>query len=716
MEPKDLKNSNDELNAVPETQGTADVPNENLNVQAEELESAVSEPSEDAVVVEASEVEKVVEPTSDEVLDQSVDVEEEVKETAVVEAEVVAEVSEEENVVESVEVETPEQNADAEVKTEVAPAVENEVVAESGELKVVPEKVDFDYASMTEVELINALRALLEKTTTENIKDEIDQIKINFYKKHRANVEEEKKKFIEGGGVEEEFKTDNAPYEEDLKNLLKDYRNMRSSRMKSQESEKEENLRIKYQIIDEIKGLVNRKESINKTFNEFRDLQQTWRDTGLVPQAKLKDLWETYHHHVENFYDYIKINKELRDLDLKKNMEIKIGLCERAEELLVEPSVIKAFNILQKFHEQWREIGPVPREKKEEIWERFKAATSKINKKHQEYFEGRKVDQKKNLEAKSALCDKVEEIAALVIESNKDWESKSKELIELQKVWRTIGFAPKKDNNRIYERFRVACDQFFDRKREFYSQNKEIQMNNLQVKTDLCVQAESLKDSTDWKKATDEFIRIQRKWKEIGPVPRKHSDVIWKRFRAACDFFFENKSNHFSHVDEEQVDNLKLKQELIEQVQAYELTKDDGKDLDQMKEFQRKFNDIGHVPYKEKDVIMNQFRDAINIHFDNLKIDNKERSMLKFKNKIAHISGSSRGYNKMRFERDKYVSKLKQYETDLGLLNNNIGFFANTKNAEALIGDVNKKIADMKEQIKLLKDKIRIIDDMDEME
>ena len=322
MEPKDLKNSNDELNAVPETQGTADVPNENLNDQAEELESAVSETSEDAVVIEASEVEKVIEPTSDEVLEQSVDVEEEVKETAAVEAEVVAEVPEEEKVVESVEVEASVQNVDAEVKTEVAPAVESEVVAETEELKVVPEKVDFDYASMTEVELINALRALLEKTTTENIKDEIDQIKINFYKKHRANVEEEKKKFIEGGGVEEEFKTDNAPYEEDLKNLLKDYRNMRSSRMKSQESEKEENLRIKYQIIDEIKGLVNRKESINKTFNEFRDLQQTWRDTGLVPQAKLKDLWETYHHHVENFYDYIKINKELRDLDLKKNMEI----------------------------------------------------------------------------------------------------------------------------------------------------------------------------------------------------------------------------------------------------------------------------------------------------------------------------------------------------------------------------------------------------------
>ncbi|WP_321286208.1 DUF349 domain-containing protein [uncultured Sunxiuqinia sp.] len=597
-------------------------------------------------------------------------------------------------------------------KVEVTFEEQNEKVAEKSEDK--PSRESVDYTSLNEVELINTLRDLLENHAEENIKADVDSIKVNFYKQHRAVADEEKKKFIEEGGVEDDFEPSNALYEEDLRNLMKEFRIIRSKQHRELEDEKEENLHRKYEIIDEIKNLVNRKESINKTFHEFRELQQEWREIGLVPQSKLKDLWENYHHHVENFYDYIKINRELRDLDLKKNLEAKIILCEKAEELVVEPSVIKAFNILQKYHEQWREIGPVPREKKEDLWERFKAATSKINKKHQAYFEDRKQDQKKNLEAKTALCEKAEEIANLKILNHKDWDKKSRELIELQKVWRTIGFAPKRDNNRIYERFRSACDKFFDAKREFYAQNKELQMNNMQMKTDLCVQAESLKDSTDWRKTTEEFIHIQKKWKEIGPVPRKHSDAIWKRFRAACDFFFDNKSKHFNHVDEEQVENLKLKKDLVAEVEAYKLTKEEDDDLAVIREFQRRWTNIGHVPFKDKDVVQDEFRDAINKHFDSLKIDDHKRNLLKFKTKMSNISGTTRGNNKMRYERDKYVSKLKQMESDLILLNNNIGFFANTKNAESLIEDVNKKIADTQEKIEFLKEKIRIIDSMED--
>nr|MBD3620867.1 DUF349 domain-containing protein [Sunxiuqinia sp.] len=262
--------------------------------------------------------------------------------------------------------------------------------------------------------------------------------------------------------------------------------------------------------------------------------------------------------------------------------------------------------------------------------------------------------------------------------------------------------------------FRSACHQFFNAKREFYSENKELQMNNLQMKTDLCVQAEALKDSTDWRKTTEEFIRIQKKWKDIGPVPRKHSDPIWKRFRAACDYFFDNKSKHFHHVDEEQVENLKLKKELIEEVKNYKPSKSEDVNLENIKEFQRRWTDIGHVPFKDKDVVQNEFRDAVNMHFDNLKIDDQKRSLLKFKTKISNISGTTRGNNKMRYERDKYVSKLKQLESDLILLNNNIGFFANTKNAESLIDDVNKKIQDTEEKIEFLKEKISIIDSMDD--
>ena len=588
---------------------------------------------------------------------------------------------------------------------------EDDLLEESG-----PKAKLADYASLSEIELINSLRTLLEKDDFESIRDDIDAIKIHFFRRYRANIEAQKALFVEAGGNLEEFKAEPDPNELDLRNLLKHYQDIRNEHNKKVDEDKEANLQKKYDIIEEIKSLINNKESINKTFHDFRELQNRWREIGLVPQAKLKDLWDTYHHHVENFYDFIKINKELRDLDLKKNLETKIEICEKSEELLVEPSIIKAFNILQKYHEQWREVGPVPRDKKDELWERFKAATSIINKKHQDYFEGRKSEQKKNLDAKIALCEKVEEIAKAEIEVHRDWDDRSKELIELPKVWRTIGFAPKKDNNKIYERFRIASDKFFDRKREFYNQNKEEQQNNLQMKTDLCIQAEALKDSTDWKKTADEFINIQKAWKEIGPVPRKFSDVIWKRFRSACDYFFENKAKHFSSIDGEQSGNLKLKRDLLEEVKQFALTGDDNADLDKLKDFQRRFTEIGHVPFKDKDSIQNEFRDVINRHFDTLRIDEKRRNLMKFKSKVVNNTTTGRGQNKMRFEREKYMTKLKQMESDLALLDNNIGFFANTKNASALIEDVNQKIINTKEKIEFLKEKIRIMDAMEDDE
>lgn len=698
MKSEDLKNSNDELKATPQEGDAANAPELNPENHTEEKTETSDDP-----VVEESKAE--TDPAEEQTVENEAEPEAEEEEEETIEEEKATE-AEEEIVAE--EPKTPE----VESEEPKEPAATETVAEEQPKEK--EERAPIDYSTLTEVELINAMRDLLDNHAEEDIKADVDSIKLNFYKRHRAQADEEKKKFVEDGGAEEDFEASNTPYEDDLRNLLKEFRQIRNKQHREQEDEKEDNLQRKYEIIEEIKNLVNRKESINKTFQEFRELQQEWREIGLVPQSKLKDLWETYHHHVENFYDYIKINRELRDLDLKKNMEAKINLCEKAEELLVEPSVIKAFNILQKYHEQWREIGPVPRDKKEELWERFKAATSKINKKHQAYFEGRKQEQKKNLEAKTVLCEKAEEIANHEIKNHKDWDKKSRELIELQKVWRTIGFAPKKDNNRIYERFRSACDKFFDAKREFYAQNKELQTNNLQLKTDLCVQAEALKDSTDWRKTTEEFIHIQKKWKEIGPVPRKHSDAIWKRFRAACDFFFDNKSEHFHHVDEEQVENLQLKKDLIEEVKNFEPSKDDEADLQQIKEFQRRWTDIGYVPFKEKDVIQNEFRDAINEHFDSLKIDEQKRNLLRFKTKMSNISGSTRGNNKMRYERDKYVNKLKQLENDLILLNNNVGFFANTKNAESLIDDVNRKIQETKEKIEFLKEKIRIIDSMED--
>jgi hypothetical protein len=570
-----------------------------------------------------------------------------------------------------------------------------------------------DYSKYSQVELVNAMRDVLENNGDHDVKDEIETIKSVFYKNLNEAIKQQKQKFLEEGGAEEDFVAEEDPYEKDIKDLLKDFRHIRIEYSKKLESEKEDNLKLKYEVIEEIKGLINNEESINKTFQEFRDLQRRWREIGLVPQSKMKNLWDTYHFHVENFYNYIKINKELRDLDLKKNLETKINLCERAEELLLEPSIIKAFNTLQKFHEQWREIGPVPIENKEDIWERFKAATAKINKKHQEFYENRKLEQKKNLEAKVALCEKVEEINEMDISNHKDWDAQSKEIIELQKIWRTIGFAPRKDNNKIYDRFRKACDTFFDAKRDFYSKNKELQQNNMQLKIDLCIEAEALKDSTDWKKTTQDFINIQKKWKEIGPVPRKHSDILWKRFRAACDYFFDKKSEHFSSIDTEQVDNLKLKEELIDEVINFKAGKDVNENLKVLKSFQRRWTEIGHVPIKKKDEMQLQFRDAINKIFDELNLDEEKRNILKFRTKMNTYSESSRGQNKMRMERDKYMNKLKQLENDLVLLDNNIGFFAKSKNAESLIEDVKKKIENTKEKIEFLKEKIRVIDDID---
>jgi len=687
------------------------------------------EPESEPEVEEVVEIEPVVEVVDEIVQETEAEpVEEEIVETEPVPEEIEPVVPEVEEPI-APEIIEPEPESEPEVEE----VVEDVIIASEEEIPSIEELIELtdvdlelhedelledeipkvklaNYDSFTEAELIESLRTLLEKDDFESVRDDIDAIKLNFFRRYRANIEVQKAAFAEAGGNLEEFKPESDPYELELRNLLKQYQDLRNEHNKKIDESKEDNLQKKYEIIEEIKALINNKESINKTFHDFRELQNKWREIGLVPQAKLKDLWDTYHHHVENFYDFIKINKELRDLDLKKNLETKMEICEKSEELLVEPSIIKAFNILQKYHEQWREVGPVPRDKKDELWERFKAATSIINKKHQDYFEGRKSEQKKNLDAKIALCEKVEEISKAEIDVHRDWEERSRELIELQKIWRTIGFAPKKDNNKIYERFRIASDVFFDRKREFYNQNKEEQTNNFQLKTDLCNQAEALKDSTDWKKTADEFINIQKAWKEIGPVPRKNSDVIWKRFRAACDFFFENKSKHFSSIDGEQAENLRKKRELLEEVKKFTLSGDDNADLDKLKEFQRSFTEIGHVPFKDKDSIQNEFRDVVNRHFDTLRIDEKRRNLMKFKNKVVNNTTSGRGQNKMRFEREKYMTKLKQMETDLALLDNNIGFFANTKNASALIEDVNQKIVSTKEKIEFLKEKIRIMD------
>ncbi|MFN8255757.1 MAG: DUF349 domain-containing protein [Bacteroidales bacterium] len=573
-----------------------------------------------------------------------------------------------------------------------------------------PEEVD--YSTLTNQELVDHLKILLEKSNIQKFKDKIEAIKVNFYKKHHAELEGKKKLFIESGGKEEEFVAETDPLEDEFKTLYSVYKEKRAELNINTEKEKNNNLALKYQIIEKIEQLTNGTESLNKTFHEFKELQKQWQELGPVPQSEVKKLWDSYHYQVEKFYDYVKINKDLRDLDLKKNLESKLELCERAETLLLESKIVSAFRDLQKLHAQWREIGPVPSDKKEELWERFKQATSKINKKHQDYFEFLKREQLNNLKAKTLLSEKVEEINSTPITTAKLWEENAKEVVELQGLWKLIGFAPKKENNKIYARFRKACDTFFDAKREFYSKNKEEEENNFQLKTDLCIQAESLKESTDWKKVTEIYIELQKKWKTIGSVPRKHKDEIWNRFRNACNTFFERKAQHFSSRDDEQEKNLELKRNLIEKVKNFKNSEDNHVDIKSLNEIQKEWTEIGHVPIKFKDELLSEFREAINKVFEKLELNENEKTNLKFISRIEGMKNTPQSFNKIKNERDKMIQKLEKLRNNIVLWENNIGFFARSKNAESMIKDFELKIQSAKQQVKDLENQLNMLDEM----
>jgi len=567
-----------------------------------------------------------------------------------------------------------------------------------------------DYSGYSKNELVDTLALLVDNRPPSEIRSDIERIKILFYKKLRAESEERKLKFLEDGGKIEDYRVWVDPQDHKVKEILNRFREKKFDYGKIQEVEKNENLRKKYLIIDQIKELVNREESINKTFQEFRTLQNQWRAIGAVPQTALKDLWENYHHNVEIFYDYIKINNELKDLDLKKNLEAKLVLCQKAEELLSEPNAVNAFRKLQEFHDQWREIGPVPPESKESTWERFKEATTQINKRHHEFFDKQKEDQKKNLDVKIALCEEVEAINKIELKSFKEFNDKAEAVVAIQQRWRKTGFTPKKQNNKIYQRFREACDQFFEKKRVFYNDNKEVQQSNLQKKIELCEKAEALQESTDWKTTSDALIQLQKEWKEIGQTPRKQSDKCWKRFRKACDHFFNKKSEHFSDIDSSYAENLNAKLALIEEVEKFTFDADPHVSFEKLKEYQQKWSDIGFVPFNKKEEVNNAFKSAINKQFDKLKMGNGEITVLKYKNKLDNLKSNPQISRKVRVEREKFYTKIKQLESDITLWENNIGFFAKSANADAMIKEVEARIENAKKTIISLEEKVKIID------
>lgn len=496
------------------------------------------------------------------------------------------------------------------------------------------------------------------------------------------------------GESDGESRAENDPFEvveQNFKAIYSDYKRERAEYMSRLEAEREESLKKKKAIIEELKALVEGQEDVSSQFTVFRELQNRWREAGPVPVQSYRDINDTYQYYVEKFYDMVKINRDLRDLDFKKNLEAKEAFCAAAEKLAENENVVNAFHELQKLHEQWKEYGPVAKEKREEIWDRFKAATSVINKKYQAHFEGLKAQQEENLEKKKVLCEKLEEIAEREIKNTADWNQLSKEIESLQAEWRTIGFATKKENQKIYDRFRAACDKFFERKREHYTTIKDSMSANLEKKQAIIEQAEALKSSTEWKKTADQLIALQKQWKEIGAVPRKKSEQLWKRFRAACDEFFANRDAN-SGGENDYYGNLKSKKRLIEEVRAYQCSEDDAANAAQMRSFNEKWQAIGHVPFKEKDKINDEFRTAMHEKFP----------------LFAKQRGQANQGHSAKNPKDSLIAKYNALQQDVVTYENNIGFFAASKNSAPLIQQMQQKIDDAKAELRRLEEKIRL--------
>ena len=490
--------------------------------------------------------------------------------------------------------------------------------------------------------------------------------------------------------VKEESSKDN-PFEvveQNFKAMYADYKKERAEFNKKQEEQREENLAKKQAIIEELKALVEGQDDVSAQFPAFRDLQNRWREAGPVPVKSYRDVNDTYQFYVEKFYDMVKINRDLRDLDFKKNLEAKEAFCEAAEKLAENDNVVNAFHELQKLHEQWKEFGPVAKEKREDIWNRFKAATAVINKRYQAHFEGLKDQQEENLKKKEALCERLEEICAKEVNSSAEWNTVTKQIEDLQAEWRKIGFATKKENQKIYDRFRASCDAFFAKKREFYSSIKNNMNDNLAKKQALIDQAEELKNSTDWKKTTDQFISLQKQWKEIGAVPRKKSEQLWKKFRAACDEFFANRDANAT-PENDFYGNLKAKRKLVEEILAFQPSADDAANAEMMRSFSERWQAIGHVPFKEKDNIMAEYKEAMQKKFPAF---GKQRS----------VRGSV-----AKNPKDALIAKYHALQQDITTYENNIGFFAASKNSEPLIKQMQEKIDQAKEELKTLEAQIR---------
>ena len=564
-----------------------------------------------------------------------------------------------------------------------------------------------DFSSLSKEQLVEQLEKLMAMPV-ESVKERVAQIKGAFFALRKEEINKEKAAFLESGNEEEAFVAQEDEIELKIKDLLAEFKEKRAEFNAEQEAVKQANLDKKNKIIEEIKTISQDTDNINRQFAYVQQLQQEFKGIGEVPSSSTTEVWKAYQSAIENFYDLLKINKELRDYDFKKNLEIKQQLCESAEALDEETDVISAFKKLQALHDKWRETGPVAKEIREQLWARFKAASSVINKKHQTYFEERKASEKENADAKTALCEEIEKIQTDGLKTYASWDEATKQVIALQEEWKKLGFASRKVNTTLYARFRKTCDEFFAQKAAFFKTMKEELATNLAKKIELCEKAEALKDSTDWKETSDAFIALQKEWKTIGPVVKRHSDAVWKRFITACDYFFEQKKKQTSSQRSVEHENLKAKKELISQVNAI-LESEEGSENapEKIRELMSKWQTIGHVPYKEKDKIYAAYKEAIDKAFE--KFDMKAiRSRLSSFETTMSQSGSDKVYH----EREKLVRTYEQKCNELKTYENNMGFFnATSKSGNSIVKEMERKISNLKDEIALLEQKIKIIDE-----
>lgn len=554
-------------------------------------------------------------------------------------------------------------------------------------------EVIMDYFSLELTDLINHLKSVVEKAPTTDVKNEVETIKVAFYKKHKAIVEKQKKDFVEQGGDEEAFVPQSSDIDEIFKELLNEYKKIKAVQKEAEDKIIAENLEKKQSIIEQLNSLIESNADINETISEFRRLTQEWKNIGKVAPEFANEIWKRYNILQEKFYDLIKINNELREYDFKKNLEQKTALCEKAEALDNEKNIISAFQQLQLLHEEWKNIGPVAKELRESIWERFKVASAIINKKHQQYFEDIKAKEKENLSKKILLCEDVENTDLTSLSTFKQWDEASEHILKLQEEWKSIGFAPRKDNVKIYERFRTACNNFYKQKSLFFKTLKDDFSNNLKQKEALCEQVEKLKDSTNWNETTKKITDLQKEWKNIGQVQKKYSDAVWKRFSEACDYFFQQRNEALKSKKEEESSNLAAKKDLIERIKNCVLTGNDDNDLSTIQAFEKEWNEIGHIPFKIKDKIFDEYKNALNSLYAKIKkTDKKARNILSMnRNQLLRL------YNTLQNE-------IKTYE-------NNIGFFANSKKANKVVADLQHKIERLKKEVE---DIVKRIEELDE--